>query len=164
MKTQFQELGFLQQKIDHIQEAIFSNLSDSAARIPTSVVSTLQVDDFGYVWFMVKKPEPQNQEMETEFPVQLDFFEKASDCSLLVRGKGYSVTNAEEISTFLNANKGFNVELLKTNVLVKVKMLKADYFETQTNEHKNWWENTISSISNWFGSYEYMQPGRYFKS
>ena len=69
-----QQLNFLKEKIQEIGSAIFFNQSDSVLKLPTSIVDTVKVDDFGLVWFYVQKPKQDLREFDKEFPVRLDFF------------------------------------------------------------------------------------------
>ena len=57
-----QQLNFLQEKIREIGSAIFFNQSDSVLKLPTSIVSTLKVDDYGFVWFFIQKPKQSLKE------------------------------------------------------------------------------------------------------
>ncbi len=155
-----QQLNFLQEKIQQIGSAIFFNLSDSVLKLPTSLVSTLKVDDYGYVWFFVKKPKQQLQEFENEFPVRLDFFKKGSDYFLQVMGKGFVVNDPEEINT-LKMSEEWNKLVCDDMVLVKVKMIKAEYYETQSRANTSWWQNAINSITAWFGTNN-VNPNIYF--
>ncbi len=160
MQSQLQQLHFLQKTIAQLQNGFFFNLSDSATRVPTSVVSSLKVDDTGHIWFVVKRLELPPKEVGMEFPVRLDFFKKNTNYHLQIRGKGFSVTDPEEVSAFLGSLPG-STSVYNDTVLVKVKMLTADYFETSTSEKTNWWQNAISSISNWFGSSNPSEPNSY---
>jgi hypothetical protein len=164
MQSNLQQLAFLQNKIEQLQNAEFHNLSDSASRLPSSVVTTLTTDDSGYVWFLVKKPPFPVSEIESEFPVRLNYFKKGINYFLQIRGKGFSVTNAGELSSFINSSSGLDFNLFNDNLLVKVKMLNADYFETPTSEKTNWWQNAISSIGNWFGTSDPWVPKHYIQS
>jgi len=164
MQPQVRQLQFLQKRIEHHHNAVFFNLSDSVSRLPTSVVSTLKVDDTGHIWFVVKRLELPLKEVEMEFPVRLDFFKKNTNYHLQIRGKGFSVTDPEEVSAFLGSLPGSTISVYNDTVLVKVKMLNADYFETSTSEKTNWWQNAISSISNWFGSSNESEPNSYSQS
>src|SRR5215218_554592 len=92
-----QQLNFLQEKIREIGSAIFFNLSDSVLKLPTSIVTTLEVDDYGFVWFFIQKPRQCLKEFETEFPVRLDFFKKGTSFFMQVSGKGWVVTDPEEV-------------------------------------------------------------------
>ena len=148
--VQAQQLHFLQEKIEQIGSAIFFNLSDSVLKLPTSLVTTLKVDDFGYVWFFVKKPNQHIQEFEKEFPVRMDFFKKGMDYFLQISGKGWVVTDPEQVSHFIEANNEVHAGIFNDMVLVKVKMLRAEYFETQTRTNSSWWQLAVNTVATWF--------------
>src|SRR3954447_24262194 len=134
IKTQFmtpyQQLHFLQDKIKEINSAIFFNLSDSVLKFPTTLVSTLKVDDYGYVWFFVKKPKQNINEFETEFPVRLDYFKKGTEYFLQIMGKAWVITDPEEVNNFISITEEVNLQDVEDCVLVKVKMMKADFQQT----------------------------------
>jgi hypothetical protein len=150
LNQQTQQLAFLQDKIEQIGSAIFFNQSESVLKLPTSLVSNIKVDDFGYLWFFVKKPKQHLQEFDNEFPTRLDFFKKGVDYFLQVNGKGWVVADPEEQSTFLEMFNDIDAGLLEDMVLVKVKMLKAEYYETQLRTKHSWWHNTVGAVTAWF--------------
>lgn len=152
-----QQLNFLQEKIKEIGSAIFFNLSDSVLKLPTSLVSTVKVDDYGYVWFFIQKPKQHLKEFETEFPVRLDFFRKGTGYFLQVCGKGWVVNDPEEINSF-----DIQAENTHGMVLVKVKIMKAEYYETKTVNHNSWWQNAFSSVTTWFRNSNHYRPETYF--
>jgi hypothetical protein len=45
-------------------------------------------------------------------------------------------------------------------VLVKVKIMKAEYYETKSARH-SWWQQAVSSFSTWFRSGQY-RPDIYY--
>ncbi|MBD0298380.1 MAG: pyridoxamine 5'-phosphate oxidase family protein [Flavisolibacter sp.] len=157
------QLQFLQRKIEEIGSAIFFNLSDSVLKLPTSIVNTLKVDDFGYVWFFVKKPQQHVKELEPEFPARLDFFKKGVSHFLQIMGKGWVVTDPEQISTFISFT-GDEIRDIPFDeyVLVKVKMLKAEYYETQSSTKTTWWQNAMNTIFTWFNNNNSYGPTTYF--
>ncbi len=156
-----QQLQFLQEKIQEINTAILFNLSDSVLKFPTTIVSTLKVDDYGYVWFFVKKPKQDIREFETEFPVRLDYFKKGKECFLQVMGKAWVVTDPEELNAFV-LQEDMHQEISDDMVLVKVKMMKADYQETSSRSSNSWWGHAFSSIFTWFRSSNTYRPNTYF--
>ena len=111
-----------------------------------------RVDDYGYVWFFIKKPNQHIQEFESGFPARMDFFKKGVEYFLQVSGKGWVVSDPEEVSSFFEQYNDLNANLLKDSVLVKVKMLRAEYYETQTRMKGSWWQNAIDTVTTWFGT------------
>lgn len=156
-----QQLNFLQDKIQEIGSAIFFNLSDAVLKLPTSLVNTLKVDDFGYIWFLVQKPRQCLKEFEEDFPVKMDFFKKGSNHFLQVTGKGFMVTDPEEMNNIESLTPEAK-HLVSTNmVLVKVKIMKAEYFEPKIGGRLSWWQQAVNTVSAWFGNHSY-RPDTYF--
>lgn len=153
-----QQLNFLQEKIQEIGSAIFFNLSDSVLKLPTSIVSTLKVDDYGFVWFFVQKPRQSLREFETEFPVRLDFFRKGKNYFLQVAGKGWVVNDPEEMNAFVTLTEEEKMQAKKDMVLVKVKILKAEYTETKPSTRSSWFQNVVGSVTTLFRSSNSYQP------
>src|SRR3954471_23309159 len=142
-----QQLNFLQEKIQEIGSALFFNLSESVLKLPTSIVSTLKVDDYGFVWFFVQKPMQNLKEFESEFPVRLDFFRKGSGCFLQVNGKGWVVSDPEEMNSFVSLPEDAKRVALNEMVLVKVKILRAEYYETRSTQNHSWWQGAVNTVT-----------------
>lgn len=158
--TNQQQLSFLQDKIREIGSAIFFNQSDSVLKLPTSIVSSVKVDDAGYVWFYVQKPKQRLMEFDMEFPSRMDFYKKGMSYFLQISGKGMVVTNPEELEAFTTTE---DPSLLSDMLLVKVKILKAEYFETQTGRVKaTWWRNAINAFTTWFRHTNNIRPDVYY--
>ena len=157
-----QQLSFLQEKIRELGSALFFNLSESVLKLPTSIVSTLRVDDFGYVWFFVQKPQQRLNEFETEFPVRLDFFKKGSGCFLQVNGKGWVVSDPEELNSFESLDEEERKLAMSEMVLVKVKIMRADYYETKTANQLTWWQSAVNTVTTWFRHSNTLRPEVYY--
>ena len=157
-----QQLSFLQEKIREIGSALFFNLSESVLKLPTSIVSTLKVDDYGFVWFFVQKPMQNLKEFDTEFPVRLDFFRKGSGCFLQVNGKGWVVIDPEEMNSFVTLPEDAKKLAMNEMVLVKVKIMRAEYFETKTLTQQSWWQNAMSTVTAWFRHSNDLRPDVYY--
>jgi len=157
-----QQLTFLQEKIREIGSALFFNLSESVLKLPTTIVTTLKVDDFGFVWFFVQKPMQNLKEFEKEFPVRLDFFRKGSGCYLQVNGKGWVVADPEEMNSFVTLPEVARGVAMDEMVLVKVKIMRADYYETRTANHQSWWQNAVNMVTAWFRNSNNLRPDVYY--
>jgi general stress protein 26 len=149
-----QKIYFLQERIKNLGSAIFFNQSDAVLRLPTSIVRITHVDDDGYLWFFMQKPQQQLNEFEKEFPVKLDFFRKGLDYSLQVIGKACIINDPEEIATITThieevsaAARQYHPDKL---MLIKVKMTRADYFESMAAQRANsWFHSAWSAIQSW---------------
>lgn len=145
-----QQLQFLQEKIQEIGSAIFFNLSDAVLKLPTSIVTTLKVDDMGYIWFFIQRPKQLLSEFEKEFPVRMDFFRKGKDFTIKVCGKGYMVNDPEELAMLIDISEEVKQKALNQMVLVKVKLLTAEYCELETGEKVSWLQVAFSTLQSWF--------------
>ncbi len=154
------QFNFLQEKIQEIGSAIFFNLSDSVLKLPTSIVNKVKVDDYGYVWFYLQKPKQNLKEFDLEFPVRMDFFRKGQSSFLQVNGKAWVVSDPEAVNTMAylpDAKPNFSDDM----VLVKVKILKAEYFETKTTS-QSWWQNAMTTFTTWFRNSNNYKPEIYY--
>ena len=136
-------------KIKNLGSAIFFNLSDAVLKLPTSIVSIVHVDEFGYLWFFIQKPPQHINEFEKEFPVKLDFFRKGMSYSLQALGKGNIITDPEEvllITSHIEETRPYDPE--KT-ILIKVKLSRVDCFENITTQKSSWLHNAISTLQSW---------------
>jgi putative membrane protein len=122
----YSHLPFLREKINDLKSALFICQHNAILKMATTIVSVCKVDDFGQMWFFVSRPRQALYEFDREFPVRLEFFKKGKKFYLHVSGKAYIVTDPEEIIQLEQDIPGAREE---HSVLIRVKMLKADYFE-----------------------------------
>lgn len=154
------QLNFLQEKIENIGNAIFHNLSNAVLKLPTSIVSTIKVDDYGFVWFYAEKRNEHLNEFEQEFPVKLDFYKKGMGF-LQVTGKAFVVTDPEEMNSFVDLPEGLK-KPANNMALVKVKIMKAEYFETKATQKQAWWQSAWNTFSAWFRHNPYRADNTYY--
>ena len=157
-----QQLNFVKERIEEIGSAIFHNLSEAVLKLPTSIVSTLKVDEYGFVWFLVQKPSQHLTEFEQEFPVKLDFYKKGKEYFLQVTGKGFVVNDPEEMNAFVTLPEEVKKMATNSYALVKVKILKAEYYETRSSHKTTWWQQAWGSFSTWFRHNSYRPDNTYF--
>ena len=155
------QLSFLQQRIEEIGSAIFYNLSESVLKLPTSIVSTLKVDEYGFVWFFVQKPTQHLSEFDHEFPVKMDFYRKGTGCFLQVTGKGFVVTDPEELNALATLPEEVKKQAADNMTLVKVKIQKADYYQTRSLHKTSWWQSAWYTLTTWFGHNSYRHDNTY---
>jgi hypothetical protein len=156
------QLSFLQERIEEIGSAIFYNLSESVLKLPTSIVSTLKVDEYGFVWFFVQKPTQQLSEFDQEFPVKLDFYKKGAGYFLQVMGRGFVVTDPEEMNAYVTLPEDVKKLASEKMALVKVKIQKADYYQTRSMHKANWWQSAWHTLTTWFRHNTYRHDNNYF--
>ena len=142
------DLQFLLQKIQDLKNALFFSQNTSLLKIPTTIVSVIKVDELGHLWFFVPRPKQALHEFDREFPVRLEFFRKGKEYFLHVSGKAFIVTDPEDINELVDDD----IRALVGNhlVLIRVKMLKADYFDSSVSSvHHGWWGELKNQLHTW---------------
>lgn len=157
-----QQLNFLQERIEEIGSAIFHNLSEAVLKLPTSIVTTLKADEYGFVWFFVQKPTQRLTEFEQEFPAKLDFYKKGKGYFLQITGKGFVVTDPEEMNALVVLPDEMKKLTADKYALVKVKIQKAEYYETASSTKASWWQHTWSTFATWFRHNPYRPGNTYY--
>jgi general stress protein 26 len=143
------DLRFLQEKIRDLKNALFFSQHTSLLRIATTIVSILQVDELGQMWFFVARPQQALNEFDREFPVRLEFFRKGREFFLHISGKAFIVTDPEEINSL--EHDDIRKQTAANLVLIKVRMMKADYFESTAHPTRaaGWWRDMRAQLHTW---------------
>ena len=141
------DLQFLQQKIQDLKNALFFSQNTSVLRIATTIVSVIKVDELGQMWFFVPRPKQALHEFDREFPVRLEFFRKGREYFLHVSGKAFIVTDPEDINGLVHED--IREQAGNHLVLIRVKMLKADYFDSSLTVHPGWWRDLKNHLHSW---------------
>lgn len=158
-----QQQTFLQERIEEIGSAIFYNQSNAVLKLPTSLVNIVKVDDYGFVWFLLQKPRQQLTQFEQEFPAKMDFYKKGKGYFLQISGKGFVVNDPEEMNAFVDLPEEQKKRIGETAALVKVKIQKAEYYETPSMHKTSWWQTAWSTMSAPF-RHDALRPGAVFFS
>ena len=141
-------LPFLQKKIQELKNALFFSQNSSLLRMATTIVSILKVDELGQLWFFVPRPRQALHEFDRDFPVRLELFRKGKGFYLHVTGRAYIVDDPEEVNSLLYDD--LKEQMSCNMVLIKVKMGKADYFESMAGtHHTGWWHDVRMQLQAW---------------
>ncbi|MDP4150941.1 MAG: pyridoxamine 5'-phosphate oxidase family protein [Bacteroidota bacterium] len=142
------DLQFLQDKIQDLRSALFFSQNSSLLKISTTIVTILKADEMGQVWFFVPRPSQALHEFDREFPARLQFFRKGRRFFLHITGKAYIVTDPEEINSLFYED--IRESASDHLVLIRVKMTKADYFESLPDGREGWWRDLRKQLYSWF--------------
>ena len=140
------DLRFLQEKIQDLKNAIFFSQNTSLLKMATMIISISKVDELGQMWFFVPRPQQALHEFDREFPVRLEFFKKGRRFFLHVLGKAFIVTDPEEINSLVHDD--IREQMDHHLVLIKVRMMKADYFESpgELAHAAGWWRDLRAQL------------------
>jgi Pyridoxamine 5'-phosphate oxidase like len=140
-------LHFISSRIQDIGVALLSNQSSDVLKMPTTLVKTLQVDDDGNVWLFIPRPKQQLHFFSQHFPVILQYFKKGKDYYLNISGKALIVNDPEIIGNLPGLEEDKKIAALTEQVLIKVKILKAEYFEHEkTSHYQKLWSNFLDKL------------------
>ena len=146
--TQEQETSLLKSKITELQSALFFTESKSIVKLPTHVVSEVELDSDGQIWFMIPKPAMHIEAYDREIPAKLDFFKKGKDFFVKIRGIAYLQADATEANSLSSEMKQrMNDETL---IVVKVKVDDADLVDNTPKPAQNWLQMSRTQLSSWF--------------
>jgi len=142
-------MRFLCDKIQDLKHAIFFSQNTSLLRMATTIVTVSKMDELGQMWFFVPRPQQALQEFDQEFPVRLEFFKKGRQFFLHVLGKAFIMTDPEEMNGLVHED--IREQAAGHLVLIKVRMLKAEYFETPAGgaRQAKWWRDLRNQVLGW---------------
>lgn len=145
--NQDENLVFLKQKINDIKIALFRSETDFELQLPNNIVQTLTVEDDGTVWFFTTCNGNHARFMDKSFFAYLNYYKKDTGCRIQLSGKARIVNDCNE-STF-NAGDA-NTKDGYTSVLVKMKIMQAEFFENKVIHEISWTEKIRSAITGLF--------------
>jgi len=130
-----------------LQSALFFNESKSIVKLPTHVISDVELDSEGSIWFVIPKPPMHIEAYDKEIPAKLDFFKKGTDFFVKVRGTAFLQT---EISGELVSAEMHERLASADVILVKVQVLESELVDNSPKPKQNWLQASRSQLSSWF--------------
>jgi hypothetical protein len=113
-------------------------MSNNLVRIPNDIVTYVNIDEDGQLWFLTHLPPQLLSECERVFPARLHFFRKGYDFFVEVSG---SATIVSDLST-AGAN-GNN------SVLIKMAMRNIEYREPHARREKTKMQLMLEKSYKW---------------
>ena len=145
------ELNILKSKIIELQSALFYTESVSPVKLPTHVISDVEVDGEGRIWFVVPRPVQHIDAFEKEVPAKLDFFKKGKDFFVKIRGVATLLTDAATINSY----KGLSADMREKmsdgkSMGIMVKIQDSEMVDNSPKPSQNWLQSSRSHLSSWF--------------
>lgn len=148
-KQQDEHLVFLKEKIKEIKIALFRSETDFELQLPNNIIQTLSVEDDGTLWFFTTCNGCHARFMDKSFYAYLSYYKKDTGCRLQLGGKAIIVNDYTESS--FPAENDFSKETY-TSVLVKMKIMQAEFFENKVIQQVSWPEKIRSVLTDLFMS------------
>ena len=140
-------LDFLKEKIKDIKIALFKTELNPELQLPNNIIQTLKVEDDGTVWFFTSCNGKHVANINSSFYAYLNYQKKGTGCRLQLSGKACLVKNDDDgLFSMCNYAKGSYGKL----VLVKIKIMQAEFFENKFSENISWTEKIKNTLIHLF--------------
>lgn len=136
-------LNEVREKIYRLRTAIMYSMCDEVYKLPNSIVTVVQVDDEGQLWFICQKPLHNIAEYKHSFPVRLHFYHKGIFFYMEISGKATIIE--EDYSGDLPGEAA----TVEDPMLIKVAMDLIEYTELYGKKAKSRLEAFIEKGYNW---------------
>ncbi|MEI9807037.1 MAG: hypothetical protein WDO16_03655 [Bacteroidota bacterium] len=123
-------LQFIREKIGQLRSAVMYAKANGPAKIENDIVTAIEVDDEGQLWFLASNPPCHADEEEQSFPARLRFYRKGLDFFMEVSGKATLVKNDY---SFTEPDGSKNMK----KMLLKMAMADVEYTEPHTKKPKS---------------------------
>jgi hypothetical protein len=136
-------LNEIREKIFKLRTAIMYSMCDEVCKLPNSIVTALQVDDEGQLWFICQKPLQDVVELEGSFPVRLHFYRKGIFFHLEVSGK--ATIAEDDYAGYIPAESPAKGRLM----LIKMSMNSVEYTEPYGKKERSRLEALVEKGYKW---------------
>lgn len=137
-------LSFLKEKIMDIKVALFKSEINSELQLPNNIVHTLKVDGDGNIYFFTSCNGFYAEQIDQSFYAYLDYHKKTDT---RIRVSGIATLVKEQTEVELTQTETLQVNSL---VLVKMKIMQAEYFDRSQQPHISFAQKVKSTFSHWF--------------
>lgn len=124
---------FFRKRIMDLEQALFFNFSQAVLKLPAAVITALDVDELGQVWFIMNRPQQHLHEFEKDFQSRLEFYKKGKDYHIHLAGKSCIIADPEEINCATHLSAGVRALALSTMMLVKFRTERVEYYPHKVN-------------------------------
>ncbi len=141
----------MKSKILELQSALFYTESISLVKLPTHVISDVEVDAEGRIWFAVPRPAQHIDAFEKEVPAKLDFFRKGKDIYVKLRGTAGLMTDAKLVNSYESVSGEMRKKMSENGSMgIMVKIEHTDLVDNSPKSAQSWLQSSRSHLSSWF--------------
>lgn len=138
-------------KINELQSALLFTESSSLIKLPTHVVSDVEIDGEGLIWFVIPRPVQHIDAFDKEMPAKLDFFKKGLEFFVKVLGKAVLVTDSSEFLAHPELSDEMKERMQdERNIAVKVIVTEKTLIDNSPKPAQSWFQASRSQLSSWF--------------
>ncbi len=140
-------LTFLRDKIMETKVALFKSETNSELTLPTNVIQTISVDEDGNIYFFTSCNGNFAKNIDHPFYAYLDYHKKGYGERLCISGKAIIVKEENEE---IEPEKNIYGITEKSIVLVKMKIMQAEFFGQPAHEPMSFPQKIKNSITHLF--------------
>ena len=149
--AQESQTQILKSKIIELQSALLFTESSSIVKLPTHVISEVEIDEEEQIWFVIPKPVQHLDAFDKEIPAKLDFFKKGTDFFVKVTGTAYIITDQEEIDYHPTLSAEMKERMKGERVIaMKVRIQDSELVDNSPKPTQSWFQASRSQLSSWF--------------
>ncbi len=144
--VQYNEI--IRERVTDIRSALFFNVGSTPSVYSAGIISALEVDDEGHIFFFITRPEYLMLE-DRRFPSRLEFYRKGKPYFLKVNGVAELVTDEESLDRKFKAYGIPPDAAGKKLALVKVKVQQVEYNEPDGLPDARLLKKLTVQVSSW---------------
>jgi len=149
--------ALIQKLITEIKIALFkTDISDKELPISNDIVSILETDSQGNIWFYATCLGNYAGNVLNNFQAHLDFYQKEGAYRLRIKGEASVVTYGNMLAKFVTDRKMNS----RNNILIQMKIQQAVYYENRRPLHSS--STFKTSIRGFFSDILFSQKIREF--
>jgi hypothetical protein len=147
-----QQEAILTSKILELQSALFFTESSSLVKLPTHVVSDIEIDSEGQIWFVVPRPVQHLDAFDKKIAAKMDFFKKGTEFFVKVKGVAEIVMDSSEYKAHPELSDVMKERMMDSKVIViKVSVAERTLIDNSPKPaQKSWFQASRSQLSSWF--------------
>ena len=148
MQKNGENFSYITDKIKEIKVALFKSEINSELWLPNNVVQILRVDDSGQLWFFTSCSKMHAANINRSFYAYLDFHKRGTDTRLLINGPA-TIVDEEDDKQELMPQSNYSSSVASSLVLVKMKIMQAEYFDGHEQPSGSWTERFMHTLNSW---------------
>lgn len=152
------QLGFITSKIKELETAVLHSHANSVLNIKSTIIKTRQVDENGNIWFTITRPQQEITQFDKQFPVGLNYYKKGSAFCMNVFGIARIISDPEEL-VCADLNNHIRNEMDSDQILLCVKILNANYYETEAARNTSWLTRCKNAL---LGMFSFDEDSHYY--
>ena len=122
-------LFFIKDRISEIGSALLYNMSSDFVKLPCSIITILEADEKGHLWFFTNRPRQYMSSGEKSFPARLKFYRKGKPFFVEVSGHAIVSEDKNRIRRLAGVENEITGNSFQNLMLVDLKIKKAEYHE-----------------------------------